>query len=69
MSEHDGGPGELVEQARVVRSEHEADHARHRQQLAALGRIEALLERLVQAAERQPAARGTSAAARSSRGK
>ena len=49
MSEHDGGPGELVEQARVVRSEHEADHARHRQ----------VLERLVQAAERQPAARGT----------
>jgi hypothetical protein len=69
MSEHDGGPGELVEQARVVRSEHEADHARHRQLLDALGRIEALLERLVQAAERQPAARGTSAAARSSRPK
>jgi hypothetical protein len=69
MSEHDGGPGELVEQARVVRSEHEADHARHRQVLDALGRIEALLERLVQAAERQPAARGTSAAARSSRPK
>jgi hypothetical protein len=60
MSEHDGGPGELVEQARVVRSEHEADHARHRQLLDALGRIEALLQSLVQAAERQAApARGT----------
>ena len=69
MSEHDGGPGELVEQARVIRSEHAAEHARHGQLLEALGRIEALLERLVQAAERQPAARGTSAAARSSRPK
>ena len=61
MSEHDGGPGELVEQARVIRSEHAAEHARHGQLLEALGRIEALLERLVQAAERQPAARGTAA--------
>jgi len=68
MSEHDGGPGELVEQARVIRSEHLADHARHGQVLAALGRIEALLERLVQAAERPPAARSASAP-RSSRPK
>ena len=58
MSEHDGGPGELVEQARVVRSAHEADHARHRQVLERLDRVIALLERLVQAAERQPAVRG-----------
>jgi hypothetical protein len=65
--EHDGGPGELVEQARVIRSEHLADHARHRQLLAALGRIEALLERLARAAEAAPA-RGAGAP-RSSRGK
>ena len=58
MSEHDGGPGELVEQARVIRSEHLAVPRVVRQVLERLDRVIALLERLVQAAERQPAVRG-----------
>jgi hypothetical protein len=44
-------PGLPLEGARVVKPEHEAEHARHQAVLAALGRIEALLQDLVQAVQ------------------
>jgi hypothetical protein len=66
MSEHDGGPpGIALEGARVISPGHQAEHDRHREVLAALGRLEALLERLAQAAERQPPARPRGSASRS----
>jgi hypothetical protein len=52
MSEQDGGPpGIALEQARVIRPDHEADHDRHQEVLARLDAVIALLERLLQAAE------------------
>jgi hypothetical protein len=53
----DGPPGVPLEQARVVRPEHEEGHARYRQLLERLDRVIALLEQLAQALGTLPAPR------------